>query len=62
MYHCRTAVTTHSSECNALSWLYVTAIGHTYAQSWGDSVAEWLACWTQAQKGPGSNLSHDAAG
>ena len=20
-----------------------------------DSVAEWLACWTQAQKGPGSN-------
>jgi len=23
--------------------------------------AEWLACWTQAQKGPGSNRSHDAA-
>ena len=21
------------------------------------SVAEWLACWTQAQKGPGSNYS-----
>jgi len=21
----------------------------------GGSVAEWLACWTQAQKGPGSN-------
>jgi len=20
---------------------------------WGDSVAEWLACWTQAQKCPG---------
>jgi len=24
------------------------------------TVAEWLACWTQAQKGPGSN--RDAAG
>jgi len=28
----------------------------------GGSVAEWLACWTQAQKGPGSNRSHDAVG
>jgi len=26
----------------------------------GGSVAEWLACWTQAQKSPGSNRSHDA--
>jgi len=26
------------------------------------SVAEWLACWTQAQKGPGSNLNRDAVG
>jgi len=26
----------------------------------GGSVAEWLACWTQAQKGPGSNCSRDA--
>ena len=26
----------------------------------GGSVAEWLACWTQAQKGPGSNRSRDA--
>jgi len=24
------------------------------------SVAEWLACWTQAQKGPGSNRRRDA--
>ena len=24
------------------------------------SVAEWLACWTQAQNGPGSNRSRDA--
>jgi len=22
----------------------------------------WLACWTQAQKGPGSNRSRDAVG
>ena len=28
----------------------------------GGSVAEWLACWTQAQKGPGSNHSRDAVG
>ena len=26
------------------------------------SVAEWLVCWTQAQKGPGSNRSRDAVG
>ena len=26
------------------------------------SVAEWLACWTQAQKGLGSNRSRDAVG
>jgi len=29
---------------------------------WGGSVAEWLACWTQAQKGPGTNRSRDAVG
>jgi len=28
----------------------------------GGSVAEWLACWTQAQKGPSSNRSRDAVG
>ena len=27
-----------------------------------DSVAEWLACWTQTQKGPGSNRSRYAVG
>jgi len=25
----------------------------------GGSVAEWLACWTRAQKGAGSNRSRD---
>ena len=29
---------------------------------WDSSVAEWLACWTQAQKGLGSNRSRDAVG
>jgi len=29
---------------------------------WGASVAEWLACWTEAQKGMGSNRSRDAVG
>jgi len=28
----------------------------------GGSVAEWLACWSQAQKDPGSNRSRDAVG
>jgi len=28
----------------------------------GGPVDEWLACWTQAQKGPGSNRSRDAVG
>ena len=28
----------------------------------GGSEAEWLACWTQATKGLGSNLSRDAVG
>jgi len=35
-----------------------TCIVHTK----GGSVAEWLACWTQAQKGSGSNRSRDAVG
>ena len=28
----------------------------------GGSVAEWLACWTQVQKGPGSNRSRNDVG
>ena len=28
----------------------------------GGSVAEWLAWWTRAQNGPGSNRSRDAVG
>ena len=33
-----------------------------HRMTWGGSVAEWLACWTQAQKGLGSNRSCDAVG
>jgi len=33
-----------------------------HVQFSGGSVAEWLACWTQALKGPGSNRSRDAVG
>jgi len=28
----------------------------------GGSLAEWLACWTQALKSPGSNCSRDVVG
>jgi len=28
----------------------------------GESVAEWLAFWTQALKAPGSNRNRDAVG
>jgi len=37
-------------------------LGHIYILDQGGSVAEWLACWTQAQKGLGSNRSRDAVG
>jgi len=30
--------------------------------SGGSVLAEWLACWTQSQKGLGSNRSRDAIG
>jgi len=42
---------------------HVTAI-HTavLTHSWGGSVAEWLARWTRAQKGLGSNRSSIAVG
>ena len=40
----------------------VTLIVVIYFQTQGGSVAEWLARWTQAQLGPGSNLSRDAVG
>jgi len=35
-------------------------IVNTVSSEVGGSVAEWLACWTQAQNGPGSNRSREA--
>ena len=35
---------------------------YVYYNQSGGSVAEWLACWTEAQKGLGSNRSRDAVG
>ena len=32
-------------------------LAYTHTHIRGGSVAEWLACWTHAQKGPGSNYS-----
>jgi len=33
-----------------------------YGRAESGSLAEWLACWTQAQKGLGSNRRRDAVG
>ena len=37
-------------------------IAELYVYAEGCSVPKWLACWTQAQKGPGSNRSRNAVG
>ena len=36
------------------------SVSSSFTTREGGSVAEWLACWTQAQKGLGSNRSRDA--
>ena len=43
-------------------WTYLSCctVQMTITVTAGGSVAEWLACWTQAQKGLGSNRSRDA--
>ena len=48
----------------SLASLYRTLdlLTYTYMTLWGGSVAEWLACWTQGQKGLSSNRSRDAVG
>jgi len=46
---------------DCLLWL-LSAIKVKCRHLKGVSVAEWLACWTQAQKGQGSNRSRDAVG
>jgi len=44
-------------------WIHYPVCSHQLLLlTWlvGGSVAEWLACWTQAEKGLGSNRSRDA--
>jgi len=50
-YDSRTLDTTHS---NTMLHNMLKAEHFSRAYYQGGSVAEWLACWTQAQKGPGS--------
>jgi len=51
---------------HSLSLLYVSlglsAFFYPSPSIGGGSVAEWLACWIQAQKGLGSNRSRDVVG
>jgi len=44
-----------------VSYHLIASITDSYTVR-GGSLAEWLACWTQAQKGLGSNRSRDAVG
>jgi len=44
-----------------LLWLRLTHF-RNYSSDVGGLVAESLACWTEAQKDPGSNRSRDAVG
>ena len=39
-----------------------TTLHVVLVEAYGGWVAEWLACWTQAQNGSGSNRSRDAVG
>jgi len=47
---------------NSLTARVTSGLLHDYNNLWSGSIAEWLACWTQAQKGPGSNRSRDTFG
>jgi len=72
--HCRSSHSVIFTQCDPLNIvplahtslspkLYLVLISSSVSAGLiSVSVAEWLACWTQAQKGPGSNRSHDAVG
>jgi len=49
----------HAAASNVFCFCFICEVS-----SWvmGGSLAERLACWTQVQKGPGSNRSRDAVG
>ena len=61
-YHYNSAVSWLSQEQISLNLISFRNWFLVLLLTWCGSVAEWLACWTQAQKGPGSNRNHDAAG
>jgi len=46
-----------TGECKARYLYHHRHIYSGYHTTMSGSVAKWLACWTQAQKGPGSNRS-----
>ena len=52
----------HGVSASVLMSVSMSCCAYTHSNSQSGSVAEWLACWTQAQKGPGSNRSCDAVG
>jgi len=48
--------------CSFPQLIHVHSLLQSLPSKMGGWVADWLACWTQAQKGPGSNRSRDAVG
>ena len=61
------ATYTMATNCNASVFVqpvYFSVDGQYWRKGnpLADSVTEWLACWTQAQKGSGSNRSRDVVG
>ena len=61
----RPATNAHSDRGQSLSCVGCLQVDGEHYQNCsmlGGSVAEWLACWTQVQNGPGSNCSRDAVG
>jgi len=51
-----------SVEQQTFASLVANLFWHQLLNCMAGPVAEWLACWTQAQKGPGSYRSRDAVG
>ena len=60
--HICTAALELTPTCSQPQLSLFTTATTMYIVNKGCSVAEWLACWTQVQKGPGSNRSRDAVG
>ena len=60
LHHFRAFVSVFGPFCPVDTVLLFTVFTVLYTV--GGSVAEWLACRAQAQKGPGSNRSRDAVG